>query len=291
MTLKHKWTILALALLTVAVMWITFPYQMIVTAGEGTATPPSAPATASSTTGGTADRATTGTAPAETGQAMTLGYLWSVGGWCMWPLGAVNVAVVALGIYGYLMVRESKMLMPHLVPTIQEALDKLHVDEAMNICGSNPSVLTNVLHSGLERISEGILDVSSLEKAMEESAVEESAPGLKWIGYVSVCAQVAPMVGLLGTVSGMIKAFQKIGKGGMGKPELLANDIGEALITTAYGLIIGIPAMLVYFNLKAKYTANLTRMNRVLGNMVHRLVSATRKAAGMAEGAPSSSQA
>jgi biopolymer transport protein ExbB len=285
MTLKHRWTILALVLLTVAVMWLTFPYQMILTAGEsGTTSPPPASASSPATS-------TSGTAAKEQpAQAMTLGYLWTVGGWCMWPLGAVNIAVVALAIYGYLMVRESKMLMPHLVPTIQEALDKLHVDEAMNICASNPSVLTNVLHSGLERISEGILDVSSLEKAMEEAAVEESAPGLKWIGYVSVCAQVAPMIGLLGTVSGMIKAFQKIGKGGMGKPELLANDIGEALITTAYGLIIGIPAMLIYFNLKAKYTANLTRMNRVLGNMVHRLVSATRKAAGMTEGTAAGSQ-
>jgi biopolymer transport protein ExbB len=58
------------------------------------------------------------------------------------------------------------------------------------------------------------------------------------------------MIGLLGTVSGMISAFQTIGRGGMGRPELLAGDIGEALITTATGLVIGIPAMIAYFVIK-----------------------------------------
>jgi biopolymer transport protein ExbB len=58
------------------------------------------------------------------------------------------------------------------------------------------------------------------------------------------------MIGLLGTVSGMISAFQTIGRGGMGRPELLAGDIGEALITTATGLVIGIPAMIAYFILR-----------------------------------------
>ena len=66
----------------------------------------------------------------------------------------------------------------------------------------------------------------------------------------AVVASVAPMIGLLGTVSGMISAFQTIGRGGMGRPELLAGDIGEALITTATGLVIGIPAMIAYFVLK-----------------------------------------
>ncbi len=60
----------------------------------------------------------------------------------------------------------------------------------------------------------------------------------------------SPMIGLLGTVSGMIGAFATIASGGMGRPELLAGDIGEALITTATGLVIGIPAMIFYFVLR-----------------------------------------
>jgi biopolymer transport protein ExbB len=124
-----------------------------------------------------------------------------------------------------------------------------------------------------------------MESAMEEASVEETNAGLRVISYLSITAQIAPMVGLLGTVSGMIKAFGKIGKGAMGKPELLANDIGEALITTAAGLLIGIPAMFAYFYLKSRYTANVTRLGRIVGNLTHHLVTASRRMADGGEAA------
>jgi biopolymer transport protein ExbB len=223
---------------------------------------------------------------------MTLMQLWVVGGWCMWPLGATNIVAVAFIIYAALIVRENKMLVPNLLPSIQESLDKLQIEEAMTICERTPSMLTNVLHAGLERISDGVLDTASMEKAMEEASVEETSAGMRILGFISISAQIAPMLGLLGTVSGMIKAFEKIGRGAMGKPELLANDIGEALITTAYGLIVGIPAMMGFFYLKSRYTSNITRMGRVLGNMSHRLVAAGRRAAeGGAPAEPAAAEA
>ena len=201
------------------------------------------------------------------------------GGVLMFPLGLLSVATIALATYGFLTVPEKKMITPELVPPLQEALTRLDLDEAINICKNTPSLLTNILHAGLERINDGILDVPSMEKAMEEASVEETSSGMKMISYLSIIAQIAPMVGLLGTVSGMIKAFQKIGQGGMGKPELLAADIGEAMVTTATGLVIGIPAMFLYFYLKGKYTSNVTRLGRVLGNLSHHLVAASRRAA------------
>lgn len=83
---------------------------------------------------------------------------------------------------------------------------------------------------------------------------------LRWIQYLNVIATIAPMVGLLGTVSGMIGAFQTIATGGMGKPELLAGDIGEALITTATGLTIGIPAMVFFFVLRNRLDGRLEQL-------------------------------
>jgi biopolymer transport protein ExbB len=228
-------------------------------------------------------------APKET--TMTLWGLWVVGGWCMWPLGLTNVAALAFTVIGYMIVRDDKMLVPTLIPSLQEAIDNVRIEDALNICAQTPSLTTNVLHAGLQRISDGVLDVSSMEKAMEEATVEETQGGLRMINYISISAQIAPMLGLLGTVSGMIKAFDKIGKGAMGKPELLAGDIGEALITTAYGLIVGIPAMIFYFYLKSRYTANISKMGRILGNLSHRLVAATRRAeTGAAEPAAASAQ-
>ena len=213
------------------------------------------------------------------------------GGVTMFPLGLLSVAMIALAIYGFIITPEGKMLTPALVPGIQEALDNVRLDDAAAICNNNPSLLTNILNAGLQRISDGVLDVQSMEKAMEEASIEETSAGLKMINYLSIVAQVAPMLGLLGTVSGMIKAFQKIGAGGMGKPEILAGDIGEAMVTTATGLIIGIPAMFLYFYLKGRYATNVAKLGRVLGNLSHRLVAASRRQAELGPEAPEPAEA
>ena len=97
-----------------------------------------------------------------------------------------------------------------------------------------------------------------MENAIAEAVGREEAQVGFWINFLSLITGVAPMIGLLGTVSGMIGAFQKIGMGGMGKPELLASNIGEALITTATGLCIAIPAMFAYFI----FRNNLSRIVR-----------------------------
>lgn len=214
----------------------------------------------------------------EAEAATTLITLLQQGGLLMWPLGLLSVATVALAVYGFLAVRDDKMLTPELVPPLQEALSKLDLDEAVAVCNGTPGLLTNILNAGLRRISDGVLDVPSMEKAMEEASVEETTSGMRMIGYLSIIAQIAPMLGLLGTVSGMIKAFDKIGRGGMGKPEVLAGNIGEAMVTTATGLLIGIPAMFLYFYLKNRYSSNVTRLGRVLGNLAHQLVAASRRA-------------
>ena len=220
----------------------------------------------------------TGTAVAETPETQTtLISLLKQGGLLMYPLGLLSVATIGLAVYGFMIVRTSKMLTPELVPPLQDALDRLDLEEAVQICRGTPSILTNIMQAGLMRISDGILDSESMDKAMEEASVEETSAGLQSISYLSIIAQIAPMLGLLGTVSGMIKAFQKIGQGGMGKPELLAGNIGEAMVTTATGLLIGIPAMFLYFYLKNRYSSNISRLGRVIGNLSHRIVVAARR--------------
>lgn len=228
------------------------------------------------------------TAPvAKAGVETTLWGMWRQGGWCMWPLGALSIAALGLLVYGGIATRPARMLAPELIPALQDEIGRLHVEEAKTICAETPCLMTNTLCAGLERLSDGVLDVESMEKAMEEASVHEVSAGLKPISYLSVLAQIAPMIGLLGTVSGMIKAFQKIGLGGMGKPELLAGDIGEAMITTAAGLIIGIPAMFGYFYFKTRYLSNVAEMNRLLGNLCHHLVTSARR---RQDGAGSASQ-
>ncbi len=212
----------------------------------------------------------------EAPQSMTtLWGLWKVGGIVMYPILGLCIAAVTIAIFGYINTPEKKMLTPHLVPQIQDAIDQINLQEVQTICNANPSLLTNILGAGVQRIGEdGEVDVPAMEKAMEEASVEEAAAGMRTISYLSICAQLAPMLGLLGTVTGMIKAFDAIAHGGMGKPDLLAGNIGEAMVTTAFGLIVGIPAMFAYFHLKTRYSTNLARLSRVLGNLLHRLSAA-----------------
>jgi biopolymer transport protein ExbB len=217
---------------------------------------------------GQAAAASPDAAAAAKDSSVTLWQMWVVGGIFMYPIGALSVAAVALIILGYMQTSENKMLHLDMVSPLKDQIKTGDIAGAISTCTGTPSPMTNILHAGLRRITD-VYNMSSVEKAMEEAAVEENTVGLRNINYLSIIATTAPMFGLLGTVSGMIKAFQKIGLGGMGDPEKLANDIGEAMITTAFGLIVGIPAMFFYFTLKSKFSANMARIGRDMGDMNH----------------------
>lgn len=203
-------------------------------------------------------------------QKVTIRDLWVTGGWCMYPIGLLNIAGFAYIIYGYMLIGDKRMMQTGLVPPVQEAMNRLDFQGAGALCNGSPGVFSNILSAGLIR-SGSTLDVEAAENAMSEAAVEENVAGLRPINYLSIIASIAPMFGLLGTVSGMIKAFQKIGLGGMGKPEELAANIGEAMITTAYGLIVGIPAMMFYFYLKSRWQQNMAKIARTLGHQTHQI--------------------
>jgi biopolymer transport protein ExbB len=201
---------------------------------------------------------------------VTLGGLWKVGGWCMYPIGLLNIGAIAFAIYGFMLIGDKRMTQSNLVPGVQNSINQLDFRGAGALCSGSPGVFSNILNAGLIRLG-ATIDVDAADKAMEEAAVEENTAGLRPINYLSIIASIAPMFGLLGTVSGMIKAFQKIGLGGMGKPEELAGNIGEAMITTAYGLIVGIPAMFFYFYIKGHFQQNMARIGRIVGNQSHQL--------------------
>lgn len=204
-------------------------------------------------------------------EATTLWGLIRQGGWIMIPMGGLSVAMVGLSVYGFLAVREDKLLHLELLPPLQTAIRQLDFQRAASICSGTPSVMTNILGAGLNRTAQGAIDSESITKAMEDAAVEETTAAIRPVNYLSIIAQIAPMLGLLGTVNGMINAFQKIGLGAMGDPERLAADIGQAMVTTATGLIIGIPAMFLYFYLKSRFNSTVSRMSRLLGNLMHDL--------------------
>ena len=170
---------------------------------------------------------------------ITLLDLLKQGGWAMYPLGILSCTLFVLILFswmqtsrGYFGMRPSRWTQ---APVNRQLLSKLGVSR------------------------EG-LDTPGLRERIDDFLSSTEGNTLRWIQYMNVIATIAPMVGLLGTVSGMIGAFQTIATGGMGKPELLAGDIGEALITTATGLTIGIPAMVFYFFLRNRLDTRLEEL-------------------------------
>ncbi|MBM4162868.1 MAG: MotA/TolQ/ExbB proton channel family protein [Lentisphaerae bacterium] len=198
--------------------------------------------------------------------------LWNVGGPVMWPIGLCSVLGIGLTVYCAIQYRLEKMVRPDIQPTLRKAFGALDFKTASAVCSGAPCMLTTILRAGLIRLeSSQDADVASFEKAMEEASVEEVSEWQKPLGHLSLVAQIAPMLGLLGTVTGMIGAFDKIGLGAMGSPEKLAANIGEAMITTAAGLIVAIPSMFTYFYFKAQFTSNVARVSLLLGNLSHHL--------------------
>ena len=102
-------------------------------------------------------------------------------------------------------------------------------------------------------------DNELLRDMMAEAGQRHNRRRAKVINYFSVLAQAAPMMGLLGTVSGMIKAFGTLQQKGMGNPSELAGHISEALITTATGLVIALPSIFLYFYFRDRLEEFITR--------------------------------
>ncbi len=125
---------------------------------------------------------------------------------------------------------------------------------AYNYCKANPTPLTNVLRTGVGMLGEG-KDVC--ETAMQEELGKENSEIQTRISYLSVIGVCTPMIGLLGTVTGMIKAFATLGQSGIGDPSKLSGAIGEVLVATASGLFVAIPAFVGFYYLRNRSSAAL----------------------------------
>jgi len=149
----------------------------------------------------------------------------------------------------------------------QKYIYEKDLNSALRFAENSDNLFSKAFHQGFSRL----LNSNSLAEA--ETAVMDIIAFFEsriifWLTILSVIAGISPMLGLLGTVSGMIKAFEKIGQGGMGKPEQLAANIGEALLTTAAGLIVGIPAMVMYYLFKARLDRLLTNTYAGIQNLL-----------------------
>lgn len=198
----------------------------------------------------------------------SLADMWRAGGVTMYPLGFFAILATTLIIYNFIAVRKKRFLNPDGVMKVEELVNNLQIKEAVDFCEKNPSPITNIIGCGLARADERGIDTDAVAAAMEEASVEEFAGPYVLINYLSVTASLAPMLGLYGTVSGMVKAFNTIAAEGAGSASKLADNIAEALITTATGMIVGIPAMFFFFFFKNRYGAIISSSSRIIGDLM-----------------------
>jgi biopolymer transport protein ExbB len=165
------------------------------------------------------------------------------------PVGvAIMLVLIGLSLTAAYLVFDNVLAIrrPEIIPAgISEQVKGLvatgRIHDAAKLCSEKPSFVTFVVLHGLNEIDGGW---SEVEKAMEDAAAEQSARLFRKVEYLSVLGNIAPMVGLLGTVTGMLMAFKEVAdSAGSAGASQLAEGIYQALVTTVVGLIIAIPSL------------------------------------------------
>jgi len=188
------------------------------------------------------------------------------GGWVMVPIGLCSVIALAFFVERWLGLRLSSLLPRGFLRDIGAAVRE-GPDRALELCQQFDSAAARTLAAGLRHWK---APRSEIDRAIEDAGAREVAKISVNLRPLVVVVSVAPLLGLLGTVLGMIESFQVIAlEKGIGKPELLAGGISKALITTAAGLIVAIPTQVLFYFLKSK----VERFTRDVENLYHEAVA------------------
>ncbi|MCK5802619.1 MAG: MotA/TolQ/ExbB proton channel family protein [Lentisphaeria bacterium] len=172
--------------------------------------------------------------------------------WCM--IFATSFAAVWLIIDSIIKVKREKLIPEGVVEGVRAALEEGDLDGAFQTCEANPSPLSTILLAGFGNVTEGF---EVIQEAVASSAEMESEKLMQHVNYLNLCGQIAPMLGLMGTVVGMVAAFSGLASTtGAAKAALLARSISTALWTTCIGLLISVPAVLA-FTLVKNYATRL----------------------------------
>jgi biopolymer transport protein ExbB len=196
--------------------------------------------------------------------------------------GAIGLMITLLSVVGVgfvvehlITIRRRRLIPSDALQVLEPRLAQGRWEEAIAYCTApeNACLVTDVVLAGLERVRTSEFGFAEYKSAMEEAGEEYTSRLYRKIEVLNVIGVIAPMLGLLGTVQGMILAFNTIAvKGGMARPDELAGAISLALVTTFEGLVVAIPAMIAssYFrnkidSLVAEAGKRLERLTMPLG--------------------------
>lgn len=206
--------------------------------------------------------------PEATISRPTVGDLVRRGGWIMVPIGVCSVFLVSFLLERLVAMRRSRVIPPAFLEELGALRDlrKLTPKALEELCKKYPSPMSNIVKASLLRLGHPLPEV---EKAMEDAAARELSIMRSGIRPLTAVASVAPLLGLVGTVFGMIDAFIVTSQPGLkDRTELLAGGIYEALVATAAGLLVAVPALIAAYY----FTGRLDRLAREMGDQLTPLV-------------------
>jgi biopolymer transport protein ExbB len=165
------------------------------------------------------------------------------GGIVMYPILLCSVITVAIFIERIWVLRRKNIIPAEFIRKVEELLGKQKLSDAAFICQSNSSSIARIFSAGLKNADRG---GRLIRESVEDQGGREAAALERGMGILATVANVVTLLGLLGTVSGIIKTFHVVALVGLGNPAPLATGIAEALVATGGGLCVAIPALVAH---------------------------------------------
>lgn len=189
--------------------------------------------------------------------------LYKQGGNFMHILLVCSIGTIAVAVYCFVQISAKKMAPQALVDQVNSAMANRDVGAAYSACQASSSSYGKVMSGALLKVNfdRDLSNKASMMDAAAEALDEEEHRQMVWVNYLNIFATLAPMIGLLGTVWGMIEAFDKLATTS-GDAKQLAGGIKIAMVTTAGGLIVGIPAMFFYFFFRDRLQGVMTTVQK-----------------------------
>ncbi len=182
-------------------------------------------------------------------QNKVLGLMYE-GGWVMWALLLFSIVALATAVERNLALRKARTDLDGYLAKLRRTLVKRRsITEALEATEATPGAVARVAETGLRRFSR---PAAQLEKSLERRAQSETTRLHRRLRILATTATTAPLLGFLGTVTGMMASFQALADFSISNPGMVALGIKEALTTTAAGLVVAVPAQLAYSSLASR---------------------------------------
>lgn len=192
-----------------------------------------------------------------------------VGGPILWVLVIISIGAFAVVLERIVFfARNEKNVGDTFKDEILSLVANKKIDEAIALCDTKKSCVTSAIKKFLQKAPKGI-DVQDYEFILKEITIKETSPYESRLNLLASVISISPMLGLLGTVTGMIRAFTNISKYGAGDAAIVADGIAEALLTTAAGLMIAIPVIVVYNYLNRRLEKMENEIDDVVTNIIN----------------------